>query len=178
MIRLYLYFTRRRESINSISHCKNFNYFFWITFLRNSFELDGNTTFCWSSLSHPIFFTSGICFWQVLLCQSFFTGTRAFVVNVQTSVMHPSVTIYRPQCSCICRFFLCTQSIRNHFPDLQQVIPRQYCIHNTYFFHWYFPFFFFHFLGVSCTTFPVDVSKNDCSDSLPDWKSFSLPFVW
>ena len=38
--------------------------------------------------------------------------------------------------------------------------------------------FCFHFLGVSCITFPVDVSKNDCSDSLPDWKSISLPFVW
>ena len=40
-----------------------------------------------------------------------------------------------------CRFFLCTQSKRNHFPDLQ-VIPRQYCIHNTYFLHWHFPFIF------------------------------------
>ena len=37
---------------------------------------------------------------------------------------------------------LCTQSIRNHFPDLQQVIPRQYRIHNTYFLHWHFPFVF------------------------------------
>ena len=86
---------------------------------------------------------------EVLLCQSFFTGTRAFVVNVQTSVMHPSVTIYRPQCSCICRFFLCMQSIRNHFPDLQQVIPRQYRIHNI-FFPLIFSFFFFFFSFFGC----------------------------
>ena len=79
---------------------------------------------------------------EVLLCPSFFSSARAFVVNVQTSVMHPSVAIYRPQYSCICRFVLCTQSIRNHFPDLQQVIPRQYHIHETYFLHWYFPFVF------------------------------------
>ena len=102
---------------------------------------------------------------EVLLCPSFFSGTRAFVVNVQASVMYPSVAIcyapIRPQYSCICRFFLRTQSIRNHFPDLQQVIPRQYRIHDTYFLHWHFPFVFlvFIFLGVSCITFLVDVSS-------------------
>ena len=79
---------------------------------------------------------------EVLLCPSFFSSVRAFVVNVQTSVIHPSVTIYRLQYSCICRFFLHKQSIRNHFPGLQQVIPKQYRIHNTYFLHWHFPFVF------------------------------------
>ena len=35
--------------------------------------------------------------------------------------------------------------------------------------------FCFHFLGVPCVTFPVNVSNNG-SDSLPDWKSASPPF--
>ena len=48
---------------------------------------------------------------------------------------------YRLQYSCISRFFLPIQSIRNHFPD-HQVILRQYCIHDTYFLHWHFPFVF------------------------------------
>ena len=144
MVRLYLHFTRRRESIReSIKLLQKFQLFFFITYLRNFFELDGNTTSCWTFLSHPTFFTSGICFWQkYFFAQVFFSGIRAFVVNVQISVMLPSVAIYRPQYSCICRFFLCTQSIRNHFPDLQQVIPRQYHIHNTYFLNWHFPFVF------------------------------------
>ena len=79
---------------------------------------------------------------EVLLCPSFFSGVRAFVVNVQTSVMHPSVAIYRPQYSCICRFFLRTQSIGNHFPIFNKWIPRQYCMHDTYFLHQHFPFVF------------------------------------
>ena len=58
-----------------------------------------------------------------------------------------------------------------------QAIPHTRHIFSPSTFSFCFSFCF-HFLGVSRITFPVDVSKNDCSDSLPDWKSISLPFVW
>ena len=68
-------------------------------------------------------------------CQSF--GSKC------SHIMHLPVALMLTGCSTLafCRFFLCTQSKRNHFPDLQ-VIPRQYYIHNTYFLHWHFPFVF------------------------------------
>ena len=58
-----------------------------------------------------------------------------------------------------------------------QAIPHTQHIFSPLTFSFCFSFCF-HFLAVSCITFPVDVSKNDCSDSLPDWKWISLPFVW
>ena len=183
MVRLYLYFTRRRESINSISRYKNFNYLFifWITFLRNFFELDGNTTSCWSSLSHRIFFTSGICFGQKGFFAQVFLRRQSFRSkcsdicytpisrNLQTAVLlhlqvFPTHVIHK-------------KSLSWSSTSDSQAIPHTLHIFSPLIFSFCFSFCF-HFLVVSCITFPIDVSKSDCSDSLPDWKSISLPFVW
>ena len=98
MVRLYLYFTKQKESsIHFWDWYKTSTYlfFFWITFLIIFFELDGKTTSCWSSLSHPTFFTSGMFMAEeMLLCPSWhcsFSSIRVFIVNMCTSVMHPPV---------------------------------------------------------------------------------------
>ena len=86
---------------------------------------------------------------------------------------------YRLQYSCILQVFpvhaIQKESFSRSSSDSQAILHTQH-IFSALTFSSCFSFCF-HFLGVSCARFPVDVSKNDCSDSLPVWKSISGPFV-
>ena len=118
----------------------------------------------------------------MLLCPSwhcFFLGFRVFVVNVHTPVMHPPVALMlRGSSTLTFSSFPCASNPKGISFMIFKWFPGNTTYANSFSALTFSCCFSFCFLGVSCVTFPVDVLKNDCSYSLPDWKSISWPFLW
>ena len=151
---------------------KTFLYLFIFlnNFVKDFFELDGNTTYCWSSLSHPTFFTSCICSWEKCFFAQVFSPTSEFSFTHLLST-HQSQSCLQAAVLLHLQVFFAhaiqKESLSWSSSD-SQAIPHTRHIFSALTFSFCFSFCC-HFFGISCVTFPVNLSESYCSDSLPEW---------